>query len=105
MPEFEDIAAQKSEDDPVRWVENQAVHLTPRVRMPLYQTTVKAAELFRKYERMPESVAFDYVIADLAGFYDVSKIAARNRLVELGYDKARGIGNFANGEPVPGYLV
>ncbi len=54
MPEFEDIAAQKSEDDPVRWVENQAVHLTPRVRMPLYQTTVKAAELFRKYERMPE---------------------------------------------------
>lgn len=105
IPEFEDIAAHKCEDDPVRWVENQAVHLTPRVRMPLYQTTLKAAELFRKYERMPESVAFDYVIADLAGFYDVSKVTARNRLIELGYDKARGIGNFANGMPVPGYLV
>lgn len=105
MPEFEAVAVWKSEDDPIRWVEHQAVHLTPRIRMPLYQTSVKAAELFRQYERIPESIAFEYVISDLAEFYDVSKITARNRLVELGYDKARGIGNFANGVPVPGYLV
>lgn len=104
-PEFEDVAVGKSEDDPIRWVEYQAIHMTPRVRMPLNQTTVKAEELFIRYRNYPEPIAFEHVIADLADFYDVSRIAARNRLVELGYDKAKGIGHFANGKPVPGYLV
>lgn len=54
---------------------------------------------------MPESIALEHVTSDLAEFYGVSKETARNRLVELGYDKARGIGHFANGKPVPGYLV
>ena len=104
-PEFEDMAVGKSEDDPLCWIEYQAVHMTPRVRMPLNQTTTKAEELFRKYEKMPESIALEHVTSDLAEFYGVSKETARNRLVELGYDKARGIGHFANGKPVPGYLV
>lgn len=104
-PEFEDMAIGKSEDDPLSWIEYQAVHMTPRVRMPLNQTTIKTTELFQKYEKMPESIALEHVTADLAEFYGVSKETARNRLVELGYDKARGVGHFANGKPVPGYLV
>lgn len=73
--------------------------------MSLNQTTVKAEELFIRYRNYPEPIAFEHVISDLADFYDVSRIAARNRLVELGYDKAKGIGHFANGKLVPGYLV
>lgn len=100
---LEDITSQVTEGSPLQWIENQAAHMTPRIRMPLSQTAVKAAELFKKYEKFPEIIALEKVTADLSEFYDVSKLTARNRLVELGYSNAEHIGHYANGSPVPGY--
>ena len=105
MRELEDMAVSKEDDDPLKWIECQAVHMTYRVRMPLKQTSVKAAELFSRYADFPDDKALEAVITDMSKFYDVSKTAARNRLIEIGYDKARGCGQFANGKPVPGYIV
>lgn len=104
-PEFENLTRAKSDDEPIRWIEGQADHMTPRIRIPLRQSPIKAAELFEKYKHLPEPISYDYVIAEFAAFYDCSKQTATNRLVETGYDKARGMRKYANGMPVPGYLV
>ena len=105
MCELEEMAVTHDADESLKWIECQAVHMTHRVRMPLKQTSIKAAELFSKYTDLPDDKASETVIRELAEFYDVSLTAARNRLVEIGYDKARGFGQYANGKPVPGYIV
>ncbi len=93
------------EDDPLRWIEAHGNHMTPRLRMPLRQFGMKVGELLEKYRHLPESVLYDRLISELAEFYDSSKEMVRNRLIETGNEKVRGVGRFANGEPVPGYLV
>lgn len=105
LPGFEDIVDDTLGTEQLKWIENQANHMTSRVRMPLCQAAIKAAEFFEKYSRYPESVAYSYVIDKMAEFFRTSKAAATNRLVEIGYDKARGMLKYANGKPVPGYLV
>lgn len=105
LPGFEDVIDDTLGLDQLNWIENQANHMTPRVRMPLFQASFKAAELFEDCKRYPESVTYKYVIDGMADFFRVSRTAAANRLVEIGYDKARGMMKYANGHPVPGYLV
>lgn len=104
IPEFEDYAECTADDKTLQWIEHQAIHLSPRIRMPLAQTAVKAAELYDKYSGMPETIAYERIIDDLSEFYDVPKITARNRLVELGYTHAENIRRFANGKAVPGFI-
>ena len=89
LPEFEDYAECTADDRTLQWIEHQAIHLSPRIRMPLTQTAVKAAELYEKYSSMPETAACEKIIDELSEFYDVPKITARNRLVELGYRSLR----------------
>lgn len=103
LAEFEDMVQENTE--PISWIESQAIHMTPRLRMPLSQAAVFAEKLFQQYTQESEESTFEAVISALSSFYDVSLEAARNRLVELGYHKARGIRQFANGKIVPGYLV
>lgn len=102
--QLEEIISCLPEDSPLRWIENQADHMTPRIKMPLAQTTIKAEEFMQQYKNCTEIKALEKLASDLAGFYDVPKITARNRLVELGYLNAQNILNYANGKPVPGYI-
>ncbi len=102
---FEELIDQGLGIEQIQWVENQAIHMTPRVKMPLYQVSWKAAGFFEVNRNIPESIAYNRVTSAIADFFQTSKIAAKNRLVEIGYDKARGILQYANHKPVPGYLV
>ncbi|MDO4274506.1 MAG: hypothetical protein Q4D16_12620 [Eubacteriales bacterium] len=44
---------------------------------------------------------FETLVQLMARYYNTTKLAARKRLVELGYHEAKGIGNYADGKAIP----
>lgn len=96
----------KEERSPVDWVEWQANTLAPRIMMPAGPTVVKIKELIAqaKSERgVPASKTIESVALALAKYFDVSKVAAKIRMIELGYTQADGVYNYANGHYVSSY--
>lgn len=95
--------AGKSTDE-TRWMEWQANSLAPKIQMPLVQFKRKASETIRKYrdklgifelcELMP------YVIEDLATFFMVSRMAAKIRMIDAGYEEATGAFTYIDGHYV-----
>lgn len=81
-------------NEATRWMEWQANALAPRIQMPLEMFKRKASELIRQYsdklgvfelcELMP------FVIEELAAFFAVSRMAAKIRMVDAGYEEAAG---------------
>lgn len=94
-------------DDGTRWMEWQANALAPKIQMPLQQFKRKAGEYVRKYrerygtwelcEIMP------YVIDELARFFVVSRMAAKIRMVDAGYEEAAGAFTWIDGAYVKPY--
>ena len=89
---------------PTDWMEWQANALTPRIQMPFTQSKVKAAELIGEYmRRYPGSALIDImepVIDELALFFGVSRMAAKIRMVDLGYEEAIGTFTYIDGRYV-----
>lgn len=89
---------------PTDWMEWQANALTPRIQMPFTQAKVKAAELIGEYSiRYPGSALIDImepVIDELALFFGVSRMAAKIRMVDLGYEEAIGTFTYIDGRYV-----
>lgn len=89
---------------PTDWMEWQANALTPRIQMPFTQAKVKAAELIGEYmRRYPGSVLIDImepVIDEMALFFGVSRMAAKIRMVDLGYEEAIGTFTYIDGRYV-----
>lgn len=76
------------------WMEWQANALAPRVQMPLAPFKHKALEFFTnrnlgRFEEYSIDTVED-VIEDLADFFLVSKQAAKIRLIDAGYEQAKG---------------
>ena len=103
----EDYQGLKADADAIKWMEWQANQLAPRILMP------KSAVL-REMNRLWESAhfknpdagladVFELMVEGLAEFFDVSKLAAKIRLLDLGYDQAEGACVYVNGESVPAY--
>ena len=105
LESIDDIEVDNSSSGVLKWIENQAVHMVFRVRMPLKHTSLMAAKLFMKYRDISDKEALENVIRELSDFFGVSRTAASVRLTEIGYDIERGVGQYANGMPVPGYIV
>ena len=86
---------------PTDWMEWQANALTPRIQMPFTQAKVKAAELIGEYmRRYPGSALIDimeHVIDEMALFFGVSRMAAKIRMVDLGYEEAIGTFTYIDG--------
>lgn len=86
------------------WMEWQANALTPRIQMPYTQAKVKAAELIRDYtQRFPGSATIDImepVIDEMALFFGVSRMAAKIRMIDLGYEEAVGTFTYIDGKYV-----
>ncbi len=102
------IAAGTTDSDKwkaVDWMEWQAKGVAPKILMP--EKTVKplADKLLAEYaDNCSVTVStFERVIDYLAETYDVSRQAAKVRLIELGYTKAEGAYPFVNGRYVNGY--
>ena len=93
----ETIIDSKTTDD----MEYQANTLAPRILMPSKQFTEKAQELIEKYKsakNKPETIdVLEPVIEDLAQFFGVSKLSAKIRMIELGFEEATGTFIFLDG--------
>ena len=91
----------------LKWMEWQASQLAPRILMPK-QMTQKAIFhiLKRKHETEPNkrnAVILEEAIEELAVYFDVSKLAAKLRTLEIGYEQAEGTQVFCDGKYLPPY--
>lgn len=86
------------------WMEWQANALAPRIQMPYTQAKIKAAELIRNYKKLfPGAELIDIiepVIDEMASFFCVSRLAAKIRMVNLGYEEAIGAFTYIDGRYV-----
>ena len=91
------------------WIEWQANTLTPRLQMPLVPFKDKVLELQGVYNYLNGEQSnligeMIYVIDSLANFYHVSKMAAKIRLLDAGFEEARGIYKYVNNHYVQPYV-
>jgi len=86
------------------WMEWHANALTPRIQMPLTQAKIKAAEFIREYlKRYPGAELIDImesVIDEMALFFFVSRLAAKIRMVDIGFEEAVGTFTYIDGRYV-----
>ena len=88
-------------------MEWQATMLAPRILMPLNTTNIKYFEIMdeieQNYSNKSDVFKIELAVESLADFFNVSKQAAKIRLIDLGFDIASGIGNYVNGEKLPNF--
>lgn len=89
----------------VDWMEWQAKGIAPKILMPAKTVKQKADELLTPYGGAvgAKVESYEAVIDALATFYEVSRRAAKSRLIELGYIKAEGAYPFSNGRYLKRY--
>ena len=79
----------------IEWIEWQANKLAPRIQMPFIMFQLKAQELIEKYKiELQSSELVDVlepVIDELADFFEVSRLAAKIRMIDTGYYEARNV--------------
>ena len=89
------------------FMEWQASMLAPRILMPAKTTKMKYHQLRDEvgnyYSNYTVADKLELVIEKLADFFNVSKQAAKIRLIDLGFDKAAGVNNYINGEKIPNF--
>ncbi len=98
-----DLADREREDE-TSWMEYHANFIAPRIIMPAVTFKKKADEFISKRlkelgETEPLEV-LEMVIDDLASFFEVTRSAAKVRMVELGYDEAVGTYTYIDGKYV-----
>lgn len=89
------------------WMEWQANALAPKIQMPLAPFKQKAAEVIRKYRRELQTDelidVLEPAIDELANFYAVSRLAAKIRMIDAGYDEAIGVFTYIDDHYVKPY--
>lgn len=87
------------------WMEWHTQSLTPKIMMPRKMFKLEAEaivkHLIENSETKDDLDIIEKVIDELAQFFGVSRLSAKIRLVELGYDVAIGAFNFVDGAYVP----
>lgn len=100
-------SSRSSERDEIDWVEWQARMGTVRRRMPRSLVRKKVQELYKRCRRenrmMSEKDITALVINDLALTFHVSKEMAKIRMIEVGYEDARGAMVFVDGKYAPAH--
>jgi len=89
----------------LKWMEWQANQLAPRILMPAEMTKRKLDECLRRlhaeYPMMRNAELMERAVGELAAFFMVSAVAAKIRVIELGYDEAHGVQVFSDGKYLP----
>ena len=95
----------KHDQDALGQAERQVSRLVPRIKMPRKQFVRKADELITAngMEGYMDWQVYEKTIEQLASFFIVSKEAARIRMVELGFEQARGVSRFVDGRYIPSF--
>lgn len=96
--------ADRQRDDETSWMEYHANFIAPRIVMPAVTFKQKADEFISRRmqeKRVTESLeVLESVIDDLASFFDVTRTAAKIRMVDLGYEEAIGTYLYIDGKYV-----
>lgn len=83
------------------WMEWQANSLAPRIQMPLTMFKTKAFEFIKQYRQQTGATdsidVMEPVIDALATFFCVSRIAAKIRMIDAGYEEAIGTFTYIDG--------
>ncbi len=83
------------------WMEWQANSLAPRIQMPLGMFKTKAFEFIKRFSKelgISEVVeVMEPVIDALATFFGVSRLAAKIRMIDVGYEEAIGAFTYIDG--------
>lgn len=78
--------------DTMEW---QANRLAPRIQMPFHMFRQKAEALIHYYQKKTGATevidVLEPVIDDIAEFFEVSRVSAKIRMVDVGYEEARGV--------------
>ena len=96
----------KSKSTPLEWIEWQANTLAPKILMPA-STTKKYIQDRLYYLRQTMSVnvrdaeVMAQVIQDMADYFHVSRLAAKLRAIELGFEQAHGVYVYIGGRYIP----
>ncbi len=80
------------------WMEWQANGIAPRILMPKVQTRIKIRELFQTLTLVNPDISrselVQEVVDNLAIFFEVSRQAAKIRMIDLGFKEANGVYNY-----------
>ena len=89
----------------LKWMEWQANQLAPRILMPAEMTKKKLDECLRRlhaeFPLMRNAELMENAIGELAAYFMVSAIAAKIRVIELGFDEAQGVQVYSNRRYLP----
>lgn len=89
------------------WIEWQTNSIAPRLLMPRVTTKKKIQELHLKYtakfNEYNRTKMYELVIDELSKFYGVSKLAAKIRLIQLGYPEYEGVYKYVGNEYLRSY--
>jgi len=92
---------------PLDWMEWQANALAPRILMPVKQTRQKTEELIEKNRRVLQTDnmanVMESVVFELSEFFEVSKQAAKIRMIDLGYTEAIGVLTYVDDRYISNY--
>ncbi len=92
---------------PLDWMEWHANSIAPRILMPAKQTRQKIEELIDKNKRVLQSdnIAdiMESVVFELAEFFEVSRIAAKIRMIDLGYTETIGVLTYIDDHYISNY--
>lgn len=93
-------------EDASFWIEKQARAVTPRILMPKKIFSQMARSLISELELTVGSSylnILEQTITKLASFFQVSRLSAKLRMVEIGYPEARGVLDYIDGRYLPAY--
>ncbi|HGI5962642.1 TPA: ImmA/IrrE family metallo-endopeptidase [Streptococcus agalactiae] len=80
------------------WMEWQANGIAPRILMPKVQIRIKIRELFQTLTLVNPDISrselVQEVVDNLATFFEVSRQAAKIRMIDLGFKEANGVYNY-----------
>ncbi|MGE5417505.1 MAG: hypothetical protein ACM3UZ_12280 [Acidobacteriota bacterium] len=92
---------------PLDWMEWQANSLAPRIMMPAKQTRQKIEELIEKNKRALQTdnmaSVMESVVFELSDFFNVSRQAAKIRMIDLDYPEAIGVLTYIDDRYISSY--
>lgn len=102
-----DVTNKSGLEAALQWMEWQCNALTPRVLMPKEPTRTKLTQILKQLQEerpdLPDSDRMQEAIIRLADFFQVSKVAAKLRAIEIGFPTAIGVLNYVEGRYLPSF--
>jgi hypothetical protein len=96
-----------NERSPEDWMEWQANALAPKILMPFRMAKTKAEAIIARNKQTSHmgelSDIIETVISEMADFFQVSKISAKIRMIDLGYEEAIGAFSYIDDHYVPAH--